>query len=268
MLKLMKKKKIVIISLIVIVIIITGIVLWLFMNNQNNTETQAYTKKEIIELISDGFANGISKNELEELIDQEISDKTMMTGEDAYLLQTPEDSLIEKYDLTDYVSSNEEYFERLETKIKENYFWEFDGENEANQDIYFVTLKTYQYGVYLSDLEEMVSLLTLEYPFENGEDQEINNYKARVIAMKLLDSHLDDYISSSDSYTIAIFFTDIDDEDTQASLAQYLMDLSGYSNSQDETINNMEINRTQRMQEYIEQAISDGTLNEEDILQI
>ena len=120
----------------------------------------------------------------------------------------------------------------------------------------------------MTDIEVLMSLLTQNYPFENAENQEINNYKAKVIAMKLLDSHLNDYISDSEARTIAIFFENIDDEETKNSLSQYIIDLSGYASGSDERINNMEVNRTQRMQEYINSATNDGTLDKNDILKI
>lgn len=264
----MKKKTKIIISVIVFLILIALAVTIIILTKNNKEPEKSYTKKEIIENISNGFANGISKDELESLMNQEVQDKTMMTGEDAYLLQAPSEKLIDKYNLDNYVKNNKTYFSNLENKIKENYFWKFDGEVKENQTSYFISVKTYNYGVYLTDLEEMVGLLTNNYPFENSEEQEINDYKAKIIAMKLLDSHLDDYISSSDSKTIAIFFQQINSTETKNSLIQYLIDLSGYSNGLDERINNMEINRTERMQSYINEAISNGTLDQNDILKI
>lgn len=264
----MKNKiKLIIILLIIVITIVINVVIFLLLGNEK-TDTKSYTKKEIVERISKGIKNGISKKELEELMNQEVMDTTMMTGEDAYLLQTPNEKIIDKDNLDSYVKENKKYFANLEKKIKENYSWEFDGEAEENQDTYFVNVKTYQYGVYLTDVEEIVNILTQNYPFENAEDQEVNNYKAKVIAMKLLDSHLDDYISNSEPRTIAIFFTSIDSQDTKDSLSQYVIDLSGYASGSDDRINNMEINRTQRMQEYINSAINNGILDKNDILKI
>lgn len=264
----MKKKTKIIISIIVFLILIALALTIIILTKNNKEPEKSYTKKEIIEKISNGFVNGISKNELESLMNQEVQDKAMMTGEDAYLLQTPSDKLIDKYNLNNYVKDNKAYFSNLEKKIKENYTWKFDDEVKDNQDTYFINVKTYNYGVYLADLEEIVGLLTNNYPFKNSEEQEINNYKARVIAMKLLDSHLDDYISSSDPKSIAIFFKGVDSKETKDSLSQYLIDLSGYANGLDERINNMEINRTERMRTYINEAISNGTLDQNDILKL
>ena len=259
------KKKTKIISIILLAIIIAIILIISFI--PKNKEEMRYTKREIIELISNGFVNGMSKKELEELMNQEISNQSMMTGEDAYLLQTPSYKLIKQYNLDNYITNAKSYFKKLETKIKENYSWKFDGEVGENQGSYYIKLKTYSYGVYLSDLEEMTNQLLSRYTLSN-ENTEVNKYKAKVIAMKLLDSYLDEYIYNGDSKVISITFNSINDDDTKNSLMQYLVDLAGYNNSEDEKISAIENNRQTRITEYINIALSNGTLDQNDILKI
>ena len=102
----------------------------------------------------------------------------------------------------------------------------------------------------------------------SNENTEVNKYKAKVIAMKLLDSYLDEYIYNGDSKVISITFNSINDDKTKNSLIQYLIDLAGYNNREDEKINTMENNRKTRIAEYINTAISNGTLNKNDILKM
>lgn len=254
-----KKQRILIVVLVLILIIsILLVILWPKESEKN------YTKKEIIELVSNGYANGISKEELSKLLDQEIVDETMMTGEDAYLLQTPSEKQINKYNLDDYVKANKTYFNNLEKKIKENYFWEFDGDVQGNSTTFPINVKTYSYGIYISDLKELQSKLLENYNFGN---KEANQYKAKVVGMKILNSHLNDYINDTQK-TIVVSFNNLNDDETINSLNQYLADLGGYNNMYNEKFLNMEINRTGRMQSYLNEAISNGTLDQNDILKI
>lgn len=252
----MKKK--IIIGLIVILLLV---VVAFFPNKK--TEEQL-TKKETIKQISEGFGNGISKKELEKLMNQKIDYKTMMTGSDAYLLKTPNDDLIKKYNLDTYVKQNKTYFNKLETKIKENYSWEFEGEVQENQDAYFMLVKVYNYGIYLSDLETLQNKL-LE---KESTKEEANEYKAKVIAMKLLNSHLDDYLNNGEAKNIAITCANLNSDETKNSLMQYLIDLAGYTNEKDETIANMVQNRDSRMQNLIDEAIRNNILEENDLLKL
>lgn len=258
----MKKKTKIIISVAIFIVLIVAILIIIFWPRN---QEKSYSKKETIELISNGFANGISKKELEDLMNQKLSDKMIMTGEDAYLLQTPSDELIDKYNLDDYVKANKMYFNNLENKIKGNYSWKFTNDVKDNQDIYIMSVKTYSYGVYLIDVEELVNRLLENYPFENAEEQESNEYKARVVAMKLLNNYLDNYVTSNNPVQISISFKTKNSEETKNSLIQYLNDLLGYTNW-DTNITNMQLNRPERVQEYINTALTNGTLNQNDIL--
>ncbi len=255
----MKNKIIITLIFIIIIAIILLIAFWPKKQEEN------YTKKEIVEKVSNGFINGISKEKLEKLMNQDIADKTMITGNDAYLLTKPSQNKIDQYNLNEYVQKNQTYFSNLEKKIKENYSWEFDGEAEANQSSYIINVKSYSYGTYLSDLEEMVNQLMIRVSDNTPKD--INKYKAKVIAMKILNSHLDEYICN-EVKTILIDFTNINSDETKNSLMQYLVDLAGYNNLQDENINAMEQNRQTRITEYIDNAINNKTLDKNDILKI
>lgn len=259
----MKKKYKIIIGVIIVILILAIVLMFALWPKK---QEKGYTKKEIIELISKGFVDGDSKEELEGLMNQQIADKTMMSGDDAYLLKMPSQDNIDKYKLTNYVTNNKTYFDNLMKKVKENYEWKFDGEAKGNQETYFMSIKTYRYGVYLSDLEEMINQLMTRV--SNSDPKDVNEYKAKVIAMKLLNSHLDEYIYNGDAKNVAITFTDIKSDETKNSLIQYLLDLAGYSNQTDENINTMIQNRQTRIQEYIDDAINNGTLNENDILEL
>lgn len=248
----------------VIFIAILIIVILSLCKNQEKAKT--YTKLERIKLISDGFKNGISKKELEELLNQNVADKTIMTGDDAYLLKTPNNDLIKKYNLENYVNENRKYFNNLEDKIKKNYLWKIDENATENQTTYFVTVKVYNYGIYLSDIEEMQNQL-LKLSSNNIGNKEVSEYKSKVIAMKLLNTRLDDYFNDGEEKTVVITFTNIDDDGTKNSLMQYLLDLAGYTNMT-EKILEMNNNRETRIAECIQEAFENNIIDQKDILEL
>ena len=258
----MKNKIKIIIGIVIVAILIIAILIMIFWpKNQGNS----YNKKEIIEKISNGFVEGISQEELEKLMNQQIADKTMMTGKDAYLLKKPNNDEIKKYELNEYVKNNETYFNNLVQKIKENFSWEF-ADKAGKINYYVINVKTYSYGVYLSDLEEMVNQLISRV--SNNIPKNINQYKAKVIAMKVLNNHLGEYIYKGDTRSVIIDFKGINQNDTKNSLMQYLIDLAGYNNQSDENISAMEQNRQSRIKTYIDNAINDGTLDKNDVLKL
>ena len=258
------KKRIKIITIAIIVILLVAILIIVFLPKK---QERNYTKKEIIEQISNGFVDGISKGKLEDLINQDIADKTMMTGEDAYLLQTPSEKLIDDYNLNNYINLNKTYFKHLEKAIKQNYSWEFAEDVSPNQNSFLMNIKVYSYGIYLSDLEEMEQQLLANYKSKNTEEKQINEYKAKVVAMKLLDSHINDYVYNGEARSIFVDFKNIKSDETKNSLMQYLIDLAGYNN-QDENIRIMVQNRQERVKSYIDDAINNQIIDKNDILKL
>ena len=140
----MKKK---LIFAMIILVIIIAVITIIFLSKDKEEIT--YNKKETIEEISNGFVNGIGKKELEKLLNQKVSEQTIMTGKDAYLLKAPSNDLIEKYNLDKYLTVQKTYFEKLDSKIKDEYSWKFEGEAKDNQANYYLTISVYNYGIYL-----------------------------------------------------------------------------------------------------------------------
>ena len=254
-----------IIALIILIILANILILIFASKGKDNTE-KSYTRKEIIELISKGYINGMSKKNLENLMGQKLDDKTIITGNNAYLLKKPSKEIIEQYNLNNYVQRNESYFENLTNKIKSNYSWKFDGDVKDNQTQYIVKIKTYNYGIYIQDFEELTNLL-LTNDKNDTSPQNVKEYKAKVIAMKILDTHLDDYLNNDEEKTILINFSGQSD-DIKNSLAQYLVDLGGYNYHNIPQINEMVQNRNTRLQSYIDESFQNGTLDRQSVLKI
>ena len=112
------------IALIVFFIILIVVLIVFYPTKENEKQL---TNKEIIEQIFDGYVSGISQNELNQLMNQDIDEKTMMTRKDAYVLSTPKKEIVEQYKLENYINKNEQYYKNLESQIEKNYEWSFNG---------------------------------------------------------------------------------------------------------------------------------------------
>ena len=129
-----------------------------------------------------------------------------------------------------------------------------------------MTVKVYNYGIYLSDIEEMQNQL-LKLSSNNIGNKVVSEYKSKVIAMKLLNTRLDDYFNDGEEKTVVITFTNIDDDGTKNSLMQYLLDLAGYTNMT-EKILEMNNNRETRIAECIQEAFENNIIDQKDILEL
>ena len=255
------KNKIIICLIIVLIIFIISLIAFY----PSEEKQHQLSQKEIIEKISDGYIEGISKKELEKLMSQELTTQSIMIGEDSYLSQKPNSSVIKKYNLDNFVDEQKKYLNNLEKIIKNNYYWEFLNEVEENQQIYYIRIQTYNYGVYYQDIETLMSIILSNYQTKNDEEQMVNKYKAKVVAMKLLDSHISEYENKDETKDVVVEFSKNNQDETKNSLAQYLIDLSGYNYN---SINEMNENRQTRIQNYITNAINSGQLDQNDFLKI
>ena len=240
------KNKIIICLIIVLIIFIISLIAFY----PSEEKQHQLSQKEIIE---------------KKLMSQELTAQSIMIGEDSYLSQKPNSSVIKKYNLDNFVDEQKKYLNNLEKIIKNNYYWEFLNEVEENQQIYYIRIQTYNYGVYYQDIETLMSIILSNYQTKNDEEQMVNKYKAKVVAMKLLDSHISEYENKDETKDVVVEFSKNNQDETKNSLAQYLIDLSGYNYN---SINEMNENRQTRIQNYITNAINSGQLDQNDFLKI
>lgn len=99
------------------------------------------------------------------------------------------------------------------------------------------------------------------------EDNEVNEYKAKVKAMEILDKHLDNYQNESDETTAIVTYTLNDSEATSQSLYDYLLILEGENYLYNcDTVTNLMENQNQRVQDYYNFGLSEGILDSNNLL--
>ena len=249
----MKKRKIIIIIIIIaILLIIIGSVIHLITNNGKTASLSNEEAKDYINNITDTIMDGGTKEKLLDVL-QGISliDANIMTGEDMYLLQEPEDYVKDEYPLNDYITLSKTLANNLEQKVKDNFDYEITSiTKDGNNTLVYITFKTYYYTAYINDLQKIQDelLVRVGYDINNIETSikyYADLYKAKIKAAAILDSYLDNY-NNSDEYIDTIFtFVNNNIEDSAYSLMEYHANLVGFNYDNkgflqtDEDVNNI-----------------------------
>ncbi len=259
----MKKKKKIVIICIVVGIIIIAASLYLLFSTRQKAPTLQEKGTEIVESISDSMKNGASLKEIEKLIGvDDLTNTTIMVGSDSYVRDKPSDEIITANNLSSYVSLNEQYSENLEKKIKDNFDCKIDIFN-TEQGIVSIKadIKNYYYAVYLQDMIELQSQLLERTQAVNNE---VNSYKAKVRAMQILDSKLEQYVNDDETISQLVSYKRDNDDERKNSLSSFVIALAGF-NYHNDTTNAFEKNRETRISGYIDEAINSGIISENNL---
>ena len=153
----------------------------------------------------------------------------------------------------------------LEKEIQDNLDYSISTSNATgNVKTYMVTLKSYFYYIYMFDLNNLQEIILTNSGLE---DNEVNEYKAKVKAMEILDKHLDNYQNESDETTAIVTYTLNDSEATSQSLYDYLLILEGENYLYNcDTVTNLMENQNQRVQDYYNFGLSEGILDSNNLL--
>lgn len=246
------KKKLIILIIIAFLLIIFGIIGYFTNNNdiEKNTSKGKIENKEAIsyiENLTNIIMNGGSKKELiTALHTNQILDTDIMTGKDMYLLQRPNEKLIKKYNLEDYVKVSKNLANKLENAIKNNF--EYKINNVSNVEDYIsveLSYKTYYYTAYLNDLSQIQRELLIKagYNLENITESEkvsIDLYKSKIKAATILNDCLDKYNNENEYKETVVSYHNKTIEDSAEEFYSYLINLTGFTYGNKSIFNNEE----------------------------
>ncbi|MBR6948854.1 MAG: hypothetical protein IKH54_01545 [Bacilli bacterium] len=258
----MKNKKKIIIIGIAIVLLIVGIVLVIINNNSNNM-------KKTLEKVNNLALKGATKNELSKIFrTEELESDYMLTGPDCYMRLKPTEAKVKEYNLSNYIKEQDKLSKTVEKSIEENFFTLINDTTtkENNATVYSGVVRTFYQLEYLQDLKELQKLILTEYKENNTLNEDIDNYKAKVVAMKILDKKLDNY-KNKDEYSGFNIYVYEDDTKTGSSFVSYMNMLQGINYHNDD-VNKLEETREQRIKDYLEEAKNNNTVNKDSILEI
>ena len=262
----MTNKKIKIILIIVLVVLVISLGIILYLNYRSGNDGIGTDYSELTDEVTKLYVNGGTKEELEKKTGfDNIESLNIITGPDSYTRVTPSKRVTDKNNLDDYVSKAAELSKKLEKEIKDNLDYSILASNTTgNVKTYMVTLKSYFYYIYMFDLNNLQEIILTNSGLE---DNEVNEYKAKVKAMEILDKHLDNYQNESDETTAIVTYTLNDSEATSQSLYDYLLILEGENYLYNcDTVTNLMENQNQRVQDYYNFGLSEGILDSNNLL--
>ena len=258
----MKNKKNIIIIGIAIVLMIIGVVLVINNNSNNNM-------KKKLEKVNNLALKGASKDEFSKIfITDKLESDYLLTGPDCYMRLKPSDEKIKANNLNSYVKEQNKLSESVEKNIEDNFFTLINEttRKENNATVYSGVLRTFYQLEYLQDLKAIQSSLINEYKENNSVNEEIDNYKAKIVAMKILDQKLDNY-KNEDEYSGFNVYVYEDDIKTGSSFVSYMNMLQGI-NYHNDYVNELEKTREERIKNYIEEAKNNNVINKDNLLEI
>jgi len=255
------KKKLIIIGFAIIFIVI-GVVL--VINNNYNKNM-----KKTLEKVNSLALKGATKNELSKIFKtDDLESDYLLTGPDCYMRLKPSDEKIKENSLSSYVKEQDKLSKTVEKNIEENFYTLISDttRKENNATVYSGVVRTFYQLEYLQDLKAIQSSIINEYKENNEVDEEIDNYKAKIVAMKILDKKLDTY-KNKDEYSGFNIYVYEDDTKTGSSFVSYMNMLQGI-NYHNEYVNKLEDTREERIKEYIEEAKNNNIISKDNLLKI
>ena len=254
-----KINKILIIILVVTaaILLITSLILIIVKSSKSSAVEKKLNK------INQLVINGSSKESLSKYMNvDKIDGNYLMTGPDCYMREKPNDQAIKDNKLDTYVKQQNKYASNVEKKIKENFQFIMNDNTfkDNGAKVYTGVVRGYYQLEYMLDLKEIQKQLIEKL---NVEDEEINQYKAKVIGMKILNNYLSIY-ENKDNYSGINIYVYEDKDMTDSSIASYLNMLQGVNYSNKEVVE-LEETREQRIKEYIDKEIKNNNLKSLDL---
>lgn len=236
-----KRTKIIIILAAAIILIAAGVGFYflgkatLGDNGEKGTLTEEGMKNYVEEL-TELLINGGTKEELIKKIGSEnILDTDIMTGKDMYLRQKPDDAIISKYNLDNYVTLGEELATTLENAIKNNFEYKITDVID-NNDFTSVTVayKTFYYAGYINDLSQVQNNLLTRAGYDLDtvsitDEFQADSYKAKIKAAYLLNNYLDNYRNENENNETIVSFMNDNPTESADEFLSYLMNITGYA---------------------------------------
>ncbi len=251
------------ISIIIILLFLMIIALIASMiSNMKPVSKKEYINQVVKEVFYD---KDLSIEKLENTLNEPMINEVIFIGKDSALRYKPSEDIIKTHNLQKYVDLQEKYAAKVEKKAKQEIEYRII-KQEDNSIVYKIKpWYIYKYSYDLNILKELImenaGFVTKEKNVF-GEDYNINEFKARVIALKILDKHLNDYNNTTnETLELNMFFDGA--HPREAELLSLYYNLEGVTsktspNRMTQEEKSIEVGK---MQDYLDAAEEEGLFN-------
>lgn len=245
-------------------------------------QTEQVTKDEVTKYIELLYSDDVTAAKVEKFTGSDIGHDMLFIGKDSYLRKRPSNKVIDKYNLQDYKNKQDIYASNVEKIMRDNLDYQL-GEYIVSKEgdiVQKFSYRTYYYQLYLGDLNEVINIL-IPSVFDNysemlvrnlTEEESVKMYQLKIKALEIMDSYVNNYINNDEIISLDLIYKKENDKILQDYFT-LLMQLSGsfYQNVSYQTPEEEQTiisNRTARVQEIVNTAVNNQTLDMTNPLQL
>lgn len=245
-------------------------------------QTEEVTKDEITKYIELLYSDDVTVEKVERFTGSDVGSEMLFIGKDSYLREMPSKKIMNTYKVDEYREKQDIYVSNVEKLMRDNLDYQL-GEyivSEEGDIVQEFRYRTYYYQLYLGDLNEIMNRL-MPNVFTNysemlvrdlTEEELAKMYQLKVKALEIMNDYINNYVNNNEVVSFDLIYK----KDNNKILQDYfslLMQLNGsfYQNVSFQTPEEeqtMISNRTTRVQEMIQTAISNQTLDMTNPLQL
>ena len=249
----------IIVSLLSVMII--SLIVSLIVNNKPFNK-----EKYVDKIVEEVFLNkNISIEQLENTLQQPMINEVTFIGKDSALRYRPNQKIIKANELQKYIEAQDKYSEKVENIAIENISYKIDKINKNSINYKIRPWYIYKYSYDLNILKELIMKdAKFEISEKNvfKEEYEVNEFKARVVALKILDNHLEDY-DNKDNEILELKFIFNGKRAAENELLSLYYNMEGVTSKYSPNKMNEEAlkKEKEKMKEYLKESQINGEYN-------
>ena len=185
-------------------------------------------------------------------------------GKDSALRYRPDQNIIKAYGLQKYIEEQDKYSEKVEDIAIKNISYKIIKVNKNSINYKIKPWYMYKYSYDLNILKELIMQDAKFKTTEKNvfkEDYEVNEYKARVVALKILDKHLEEYDNNNEVLELKFIFNGKRAAENELLSLYYTMEGVTSKTSPNKMTKEERKKEIEKMKNYLKESYSNGDYN-------